>query len=109
MRALPLTRAQAITLRAKLNTALGLPRVPTDADEIGGGIHVPRELCATTEACEILALADGTHEAIVPAEYERHLSASERTRLRAPTVRDANVLAPARDELLDADAAASRR
>lgn len=85
IRALPLTRAQAVALRARLRTALGLPRAATEADRVGGGIHVPLELAATTEALELFDLLDGSLEALVPPELEARLTAGERTRLRDAT------------------------
>lgn len=87
MKSLPLTRAAWDATRARLSAAMGLPRVPTEADRVGGGIHVPLELCATTEPCESVALDDGSYEAAVPLELEAHLSAPERSKLRAVTVR----------------------
>lgn len=87
MKSLPLTRAAWDATRARLSAAMGLPRVPTEADRIGGGVHVPLALCATTEPCESVALDDGSFEAVVPPELEVRLSAPERAQLRAVTVR----------------------
>lgn len=84
-KALPLTRAAWPTLRARLVAAMGLPRVPTEADRVGGGIHVPFALAATTEAVEY---DETTGEAIVPAELEAMLTVGERAALRAQTHRE---------------------
>lgn len=64
---------------------MGLPRVPTEADRVGGGIHVPFALAATTEAVEY---DETTGEAIVPAELEARLTPGERLLLRAQTQRE---------------------
>lgn len=97
MKAIPLTRAAALALRAKLRTALGYPRAAVEADRRGGGIHVPLELAGTTEAVEY---DEGAGEVLVPVELEARLSATERSKLRAPTVRVAPAVEPARVEVL---------
>ena len=35
------TQTQCRNAVARLNTALGYPRTATDADRLGGGVHVP--------------------------------------------------------------------
>lgn len=50
---LPLTRAQALALRTRLNTALGFPRTPTAADRVGGGTHTPFDEARTLHAVAI--------------------------------------------------------
>lgn len=100
-KALPLSRAQKTALRTKLNAALGLPKTATEADRVGGGIHVPLERCVTLEAVEIIDLADDTSEALVPVELERFLSATDRTRLRAPTQREPSLALDALAEPAD--------
>lgn len=92
MKSLPLTRAAWDATRTRLSAALGLPRVPTETDRVGGGVHVPLELCATTEPCESVALDDGSYEAVVPPELESHLTVGDRAKLRAGTGRSPLVL-----------------
>ncbi len=82
MKQLPRTKVEAAALRARLRTALGLPRAATEADRVGGGIHVPLELCVTTEAVEYDE-AEGV--LLVPPELEERLSKAERDAL-APLV-----------------------
>lgn len=50
---LPLTRLQALALRARLNAALGYPRTPTAADRVGGGTHTPLDEARTLHAVAI--------------------------------------------------------
>ncbi len=84
MKAIARTKAQADALRARLRAALGLPRIPTEADRVGGGIHVPLADAATTEAVEY---DEDAGEVLVPDELEARLTGPERAALRAPTLR----------------------
>jgi hypothetical protein len=71
------TREAASAIRARLRAELGLPRVATEADRVGGGVHVPLELCVTTEAVEALE-RDGVVEVLVPPALEARLTKAER-------------------------------
>lgn len=86
MKALPRTKTQAAALRARLRTALGLPRVAVESDRVGGGIHVPLAEVVTREA---VSYDEAEGVVLVPPELEARLTAGERSALVAPAARDA--------------------
>lgn len=92
MKRLPLTsRAARDALRTKLNEARGLPKRPTRI-----GVYVPVTDVVTTEAIELVDNGEGSFEALIPPEFEEHLSGAERARLRTPPARGSGDELPAR-------------
>lgn len=78
MKALPRTKTQAAALRARLRTALGLPRVAVESDRVGAGIHVPLAEVVTREA---VSYDEVEGVVLVPAELEARLTRAERDAL----------------------------
>jgi len=85
MRELPRTKAQAAALRARLRSALGLPRTAVESDRVGGGIHTPLEQCVTLEA---VSYDEAAGVVLVPPELERLLTPAEAATLRKRAGRD---------------------
>ena len=82
---LQLTRAQALALRARLNTALGYPRTPTEADRVGGGAFTPLDEAVTQHAVAIEDHPTDTDTKLVVlrAALVARLNAGEKTALLA--------------------------
>lgn len=96
MKTLATTRAAAIALRTKLRAAIVTDG--SDLVEIGPGPHVPREVCRTREAVEVIEHDDGTAEVLVPPELEARLSKAERAALAPIALRSAPDLEAALDD-----------
>lgn len=53
------TAIQARAAITRINTALGYPRVPTESDRVGGGVHVPLAQAGTARWSYLARLSDG--------------------------------------------------
>jgi hypothetical protein len=79
MKALLVTREQALSLQARLRAAIVTDG--SDLVQVGSGPHTPRELCRTREAVEVVEHDNGTAEVLVPSRFEARLSKAERDAL----------------------------
>ena len=71
------TATQARAAIARINTALGYPRVATEADRVGGGVHVPLALGDTPRWAFIARLSDGTVGVRIKARVVSRLTAAQ--------------------------------
>lgn len=85
MKALLVTREQALAIQARLRAAVATDG--SDLVQVGSGPHVSKDLCRTREAVEVVELKDGTAEVFVPARFEARLAKGERDALAPLTTR----------------------
>ena len=71
------TATQARAVVSRINTALGYPRVATEADRVGGGIHAPLAACGTPRWAFIARLSDGTVGVRIKARVVSRLTAAQ--------------------------------
>ncbi len=78
------THAQCRNVVSRINTALELPRAATEADRVGGGIHVPLAQVPVVQRWAFVArLSDGTFGVRIKQRIVRHLTAQQELRVVA--------------------------
>ena len=72
------TQAQCRNVVSRINTALELPRTATEADRVGGGIHVPLAQVPVVQRWAFIArLSDGTIGVRIKARIYAHMTPAQ--------------------------------